>query len=77
MFRVKDSGIGITEEDKKLLFTNFTQLDNSSTKSFGGTGLGLAISKQLSELLGGEIGVDSVYGEGSTFWFTINCQTGP
>jgi len=74
MFRVKDSGIGITEENKKLLFTNFTQLDNSSTKSFGGTGLGLAISKQLSELLGGEIGIDSVYGEGSTFWFTINCQ---
>jgi PAS domain S-box-containing protein len=74
MFRVKDSGIGITDENKKLLFTNFTQLDNSSTKSFGGTGLGLAISKQLSELLGGEIGVDSVYGEGSTFWFTINCR---
>ncbi|MGV3505348.1 MAG: PAS domain S-box protein [Adhaeribacter sp.] len=73
MFQVKDSGIGITEADKKLLFTNFTQLDNSSTKSFGGTGLGLAISKQLSELLGGEIGVDSVLGEGSTFWFTIRC----
>jgi len=74
MFRVKDSGIGITEENKKILFTNFTQLDNSSTKSFGGTGLGLAISKQLSELLGGEIGLDSVYGEGSTFWFTIKCK---
>ena len=74
MFRVKDSGIGITDEDKKLLFTNFTQLDNSSTKSFGGTGLGLAISKQLSELLGGEIGLDSVYGQGSTFWFTIKCK---
>jgi len=74
MFRVKDSGIGITDEDKKLLFTNFTQLDNSSTKSFGGTGLGLAISKQLSELLGGEIGLYSVYGEGSTFWFTIRCK---
>jgi CheY-like chemotaxis protein/HPt (histidine-containing phosphotransfer) domain-containing protein len=74
MFQVKDSGIGITEADKSLLFTNFTQLDNSSTKSFGGTGLGLAISKQLSELLGGEIGVDSVAGEGSTFWFTIRCR---
>ena len=46
-FMVKDSGIGITDEDKKLLFTNFTQLDNSSTKTFGGTGLGLAIVKQL------------------------------
>ncbi len=74
MFRVKDSGIGITNADKMLLFTNFTQLDNTSTKTFGGTGLGLAISKQLSELLGGEIGVDSVYGEGSTFWFTIQCR---
>jgi signal transduction histidine kinase/CheY-like chemotaxis protein len=74
MFRVKDSGIGITEGDRKILFTNFTQLDNSSTKSFGGTGLGLAISKQLSELLGGDIGVDSVYGQGSTFWFTICCK---
>jgi PAS domain S-box-containing protein len=73
-FRVKDSGIGITDDNKKLLFTNFTQLDNSSTKTFGGTGLGLAISKQLSELLGGEIGVDSVYGQGSTFWFTISSQ---
>ncbi|MDQ3289830.1 MAG: ATP-binding protein, partial [Bacteroidota bacterium] len=73
MFQVKDSGIGITDEDKKLLFTNFTQLDNTSTKTFGGTGLGLAISKELSELLGGEIGVESVYGKGSTFWFTIRC----
>ncbi|HSI90645.1 MAG TPA: PAS domain S-box protein, partial [Adhaeribacter sp.] len=72
--KVQDSGIGITEEGKQRLFTNFTQLDDSSTKSFGGTGLGLAISKQLSELLGGEIGVDSVYGEGSTFWFTITCR---
>ncbi|QNF33587.1 PAS domain S-box protein [Adhaeribacter swui] len=74
MFRIKDSGIGITDADKKLLFTNFTQLDNTSTKTFGGTGLGLAISKQLSELLGGEIGVESVYGQGSTFWFTIRCR---
>lgn len=73
-FKIKDTGVGITDEDKKLLFTNFTQLDNSSTKTFGGTGLGLAISKQLSELLGGEIGVESVYGKGSTFWFTIACQ---
>lgn len=69
--KVQDSGIGITEENKKILFTNFTQLDDTSTKSFGGTGLGLAISKQLSELLGGQVGLESVYGEGSTFWFTI------
>ncbi|WP_207434479.1 PAS domain S-box protein [Sabulibacter ruber] len=74
MFRVKDSGIGISEEDIQLLFTNFTQLDNSSSKSFGGTGLGLAISKQLSELLGGQIGVESEPGKGSTFWFTILCR---
>ncbi|WP_205502575.1 PAS domain S-box protein [Rufibacter psychrotolerans] len=74
MFRVNDSGIGISEEDIQLLFTNFTQLDNSSSKTFGGTGLGLAISKQLSELLGGEIGVESVPGKGSTFWFTIHCR---
>lgn len=73
-FRVTDSGIGINQADIQLLFTNFTQLDNSSSKTFGGTGLGLAISKQLSELLGGEIGVDSVSGKGSTFWFTIHCQ---
>ncbi|WP_181308465.1 PAS domain S-box protein [Rufibacter sp. XAAS-G3-1] len=74
MFRIKDSGIGICEEDIQLLFTNFTQLDNSSSKTFGGTGLGLAISKQLAELLGGEIGVESEPGKGSTFWFTILCQ---
>ena len=72
-FAVKDSGIGISEDNAKLLFTNFTQLDTTPTKSFGGTGLGLAISKQLSELLGGEIGVDSDVNQGSTFWFTIRC----
>jgi PAS domain S-box-containing protein len=72
--KVQDSGIGITPENKTLLFTNFTQLDNTSTKNFGGTGLGLAISKQLAEMLGGEVGLDSVYGEGSTFWFTITTR---
>ncbi|WP_266202495.1 PAS domain S-box protein [Pontibacter kalidii] len=72
--RVKDSGIGITPEDQKLLFTDFTQLDNSSTKTFGGTGLGLAISKQLTHLLGGDIGVESVIGDGSVFWFNIKVR---
>ncbi len=71
---VQDSGIGISAMDKQILFTSFTQLDNSSRKSFGGTGLGLAISKQLGELMHGEIGVDSVPGEGSTFWFTFETQ---
>ncbi|RTQ46801.1 PAS domain S-box protein [Hymenobacter gummosus] len=73
-FEVKDSGIGISAENAKLLFTNFTQLDTTPTKSFGGTGLGLAISKQLTELMGGQIGVDSTVGEGATFWFTIRCR---
>ena len=73
-FAVQDSGIGISAENEKLLFNNFTQLDTTPTKAFGGTGLGLAISKQLSELLGGEIGVFSHEGEGSTFWFTIHCR---
>jgi len=69
--RVKDSGIGISAQDQQLLFTEFTQVDNSSTKTFGGTGLGLAISKQLTHMLGGNIGVESVPGDGSTFWFDI------
>ncbi|AYA36100.1 PAS domain S-box protein [Hymenobacter oligotrophus] len=73
-FEVQDSGIGISPENAKLLFTNFTQLDTTPTKSFGGTGLGLAISKQLTELMGGTIGVDSNVGEGSTFWFSIRCR---
>ena len=73
-FAVQDSGIGISELDAELLFTNFTQLDTTPSKSYGGTGLGLAISRQLSELLGGEIGVLSDLGEGSVFWFTISCR---
>ncbi|MBC5992574.1 PAS domain S-box protein [Pontibacter cellulosilyticus] len=74
LVRVKDSGIGISPENQALLFTDFTQLDNSSTKTFGGTGLGLAISKQLTHLLGGDIGVESLPGDGSVFWFYITVR---
>jgi PAS domain S-box-containing protein len=73
-FAVSDSGIGIPAEKQALLFQPFSQVDSSNKRKFGGTGLGLSIVRRLAELMSGQVGVTSVSGNGSTFWFSVRVE---
>jgi two-component system sensor histidine kinase RpfC len=76
-FSVRDTGIGIAPEDQRRIFESFTQADQTTTRRFGGTGLGTTIAKQLTELMGGRMGLESAVGLGSTFWFELPLEVEP
>jgi two-component system sensor histidine kinase RpfC len=76
-FSIRDTGIGIAPEAQQRVFESFTQADQSTTRRFGGTGLGTTIAKQLVELMGGKLGLESAVGLGSTFWFEIDLEKQP